>query len=177
MIERKDIALTPRWAWVLFGDGYMAEIVSMLPGKDPLGNDIWKLRVIPTEELAKRYAIGLDVLEEDMTTHAEYPLEMIKPLSSDPAWTVYFCFLNFRGQEVEATRFLKGYVDEKKIQDMKSMIDLKESENAYLRERLTIAETNMQEYIKRFVQGPADMMNANAFAQMQQQMTNPVRNV
>jgi len=175
--ERKDISLTPKWAWIIWGDGYMAEIVSMLPGKNANGEDVWKLKIIPTEELAKRYNIGMDILSEDLTLNVEYPLEMIKPLSVDPAWTIYFCFLSFKGYEVEATKFLKGYHDQERIRDFKKIIDELEAENAYLKEKLSIAESNIQEYIEKFINGPATRMSAQFIAQQEQPVVNPIRGV
>lgn len=178
--ERTDIGLEPSWPNLIFGDLYIAKVVGIFYGKNINGEDVIKFILIPTKELAKRHNILLEQLDDNMRIKVEYPLDMVKQISSDPAFPGYFCFLNFKGEECEGTRMWKGFQEMQKIMEFRKIIESLKAENAYLKEKLSKANTNMTKYIKEEVMGPVSEMTApflNAQIQQNQQMqpTGPVR--
>lgn len=175
--EREDISLEAKWPYLVFGDLYIAQIVSMVPGVDESGNSIWKLTLIPSEELAKRHSITLDMLDQNLTLKVDYPYDMIQQLSADPGFPGYFCFLNFKGEECPGTKFWKGFLDAKRMAGYERKINLLQSEIAWKTEQLEIAKTNITQYIKEFIMNPSKELSADIIAQFQasQQAVGPVR--
>jgi hypothetical protein len=182
-IGEKFEPLSPDWPWIIFGDGYEAQVAGIMPSKDSHGKDVFKLTLVPTRELAKRYEIGMDLLDENLSLIREYPIDKIVLLNNDPAWTRYFCYLNFNGQPVPNTMTMASYQESEKIAGLRAMIDLIKSENAFLREMLEKAKTNVSQFIKEYVMAPASEMNIASIMQSQQNQTtnfqpaSPVRNV
>lgn len=181
MAERSDIKLGPGYPFIFFCDGYEAQIVEMLRGKDMTGKEVWKVTLVPTRELADRYNISVDMLDEDLKIRREFPIDMLKQLNPDPANERWFCLLTFDGQETEVSRMLGGYAEALKLQELRTIINLLRSENAYMKERVDVANTNIQRYIKDYIMGPASEMTAQMFSQQMNspmsgfQMTSPVR--
>jgi hypothetical protein len=175
--ERKDIVLETKLPWIVYGDGYMAQINNIVASTDDNGEETLKLTITPTPELAKRYNINIDMIDEHLYINVEYPKNMIKQINNDPAWTVYFCFLNFFGQPTSSTNFWNGMIDIERVNGLSKINHLLKAENAYLVEQLEKAKTNVSQYIKEFIQGPANEMNAQLLAQQMQGTQNPVRNI
>jgi len=158
--ERKDITLNPEWPWIIFGNGYYARIVSMMPCKNMEGEDVWKISILPGEELARRENITTDELDSNMTITMDYPISMVVELSHDPALRTYFCFLNFRGEECPETNLWQGKINADALEGLRTRMGMLKAANAALKERLWIAETNIQEYIKTYISEPASRLSA-----------------
>lgn len=173
--ERKDISLTPNFPWIVFGDGYFAQVIEIVASKNTEGDDVYKMRILPTQELIKKYNITTDMFDESLTVSVEYSQEYVKVLSRDPSNSVYFCFLNFNGMETDATSYWKGYLDAEKVLGLKRRIELLKAENAYYRERYERAVSNIRETIKTDIQGPASELSASILAQQMSQNQSPVR--
>lgn len=165
--EREDIKLGPEYPWLVLGDFFEAQIISMVPGKNTKGEDVWKFVLIPTKELAKRYKITMDMLDSDLTINREYPIDMIKVGNSDPAWTRYFCFLNFNGETCPEIMSWASFHDAKKIEGLRQLINLLKAENAYYREALEAAKTNTAKFIKEHIMAPASELNIAQIMQSQ----------
>lgn len=147
--DRKDIRESPQWGFLIFGDGYSAQVVGMVPDKNEAGIHTWKFTLRPTDTLAKRYKINEDILDEETKTiEREYPMAMIVPLNLDPINQRYFCYLNFDGEETAASREMQGFNIRRQLEEYQRDMRSKEGENAYLREKLELAETNIRKYIK-----------------------------
>lgn len=157
--ERTDITSELRFPLILFGDGYMGQILEMVPEKNQLNQDVWRIRLIPTNELAKKKKIGIEMLDDNRAFVREYPVEMIKAWSIDPAWTMYVCYLNVWGEETEATKYLKGKMDADMILALKQEISLLKARNAYLTEQNYKLKTNVRQYVQEDIMGIADLMN------------------
>lgn len=174
---RDDIKLSARWPFIFFGDGYMAQVISIVSGKDFKNNDVYKMKIIPDESLAKRYNILVSQLDANLSLAVEYPVEMIKQLNSDPVFTIYFNFLNFKGEECQGTKAMLGKIDADVIMNYRKMINNLRAENAYLSEQLNKAKTNVQRFIKEDIMGPAAEIGAQIALQNQpMQPVGPVRN-
>ena len=173
--ERKDIRLSPLYPFLIFGDGYIAQIVSITNTKNMKGVDVYQMTIIPTQELAKRYNIVLDQLDENYTIKLEYPVEMITQLSNDPAFTVYFNFLNYNALECIGTKTWLGKINADTIAMLKRIIAQKQAENAYLSEQLDKAKTNIQRYVKEEIVGIASEMSLSLTSQQPIQQTGPIR--
>lgn len=157
--ERTDITSELKFPFILFGDGYMAQLLEIVPGKNQENQDIWKIRLIPTNELAKKHRIGLEMLDESRSLVREFPMEMIKPWSLDPTWSIYVCYLNVWGEETVATKYIKGKLDADLILDLKKEISLLRARNAYLEEQNYKLKTNVRQYVQEDIMGIADLMN------------------
>jgi hypothetical protein len=174
MERRDDIKLEAKWPFILFGDGLLGQVVSMQHSRNVQGEDVWKMTILPSPELEKRYGISVqDEMNYDRTIDVEYPLEMVQQLSPDPAFPFYFCFLNYRGQDTDAVRYWDGKLQLDKIMSLKKLLRQKEAENAFLTERLKIAETNISEYYKKFIMGPATQLNTQLISQQMQTQQGP----
>ena len=163
--ERIDIKVAPynKWGKLIFVDGKEAWIYGMTPKKDSLGRDVYEMTLKPFPLTIKRDNIGFDEFFDKMNLliKMSYPVETIKLLNQDPSGAVWFCLLNFRGQEtISSSLFdIKDYVV--KIDKLKMEIQTKDSEIAYQKEQLRKQKTNTMGYIKE---------NAELFAPMIRQM-------
>jgi len=167
MFERTDINLTPVWPWIMYGDGYMAQVISIVPDKDVDGQEVYKIVIIPTKELAKKHNLTLENLDQrNLSIKFEYPRDMVIPLSNDPSFPVYFCFLNVMGEDCPSTESLTGKIETEKIIGLRKIIQLLKSENAYLTEKLEKASSNVREFIKDDIMGPAKELNQSIMNQM-----------
>lgn len=178
--ERGDILLEPQYPWIVFGDLLMAQIISMTPSKSVDGIDTWKMRIIPTKELAKIYNIPVESLDGNLAIGVEYPMNMIRHLSAHPAFSGYFSFLNYLGKECPETMTWNTKIEADKLNALHKIINLLKAENAYYREKLEIAVTNVQQYLKEFVTGPVEEISSKLFGGFQQQnnmAVSPVRNM
>lgn len=147
MYERQNIRETPRWGILVFADGYEAQIIGIMQIKIE-GIDYLEFTLRPYNPLVKRYNITLDDVDEDKALVRRYPLEYIVPLNPDPINTVYFSFLNFDGLPVPATEYLEGKKQADLINSFKKQIFILKAKIAMLTERVIIAETNQQKFIK-----------------------------
>lgn len=174
--ERRDITSELKYPWIIFGDGYMAQLIEIVPGKDMKNIDVFRLRLLPTGELVKKHKIGLEMMDENMTLQMEYPQEMIKPLSLDPAFSVYFCFVNFWGEPTSAVQFWKGKLDEDMLMKIKAENNRLRAENAYLTEKYEKAKTNIYKYVREDIMGIANEMQIQMLGPAQQpQLTTMTR--
>lgn len=175
--DREDIKLGAKYPFLIYGDGYIGQITSMVPGRDSNGDEIYRITLIPSPELAKRHGILLEYLDRNLTIKVQYPIEMISQLSNDPVFTVYFNFLNFKGGECPGTNIWLGKLNAETIISLKRIINSLRAENAYLREQYNKATTQVQKFIKEDLMGPATEIGMSIAAQnMQMQSTGPVRN-
>jgi len=178
--ERNDILLDPqggKWPHIMFGDGYMAQVSSIVQTKNIKGDDMYRLRLIPTEELAKRYNIPLNSLDSSLSLYMEYPMEAINILGNDPAFTVYFCFLNFNGGECPGTRYWKGYIELQQFLAVKRVLNATKAELIYYKEKAEKATTNALAFFKEYIIAPANELSNQFVQQLQQQNAGPVRNI
>lgn len=179
-IERSDILLEPqggKWPYIMFGDGYMAQVCSKVYTKNVRGEEIIRLRLIPTEELVKRYNIPLTALDTSLSIFMEYPSDSINQLSDDPAFGVYFCFLNFKGQDCPGTKFWKGNIEMRQVVLLKQLLSEAKAELSYYKEKAKKAETNQLAFFKEYIIAPANELSNQFLQQMQQQNVGPVRSV
>jgi len=177
--ERRDLPLAPEsgvWGWLWFGDGYDAMITSMLPGKNQEGMDIWKLTIVPTEQLARRYNITTDMLDENLAINIDLPYDSIKQLSHDPAQIRYFCFLNFKGQKCPETETWQGKINADIIESFRKKIEILNAKTAALTERLWKAEGMNMAWIRENLAQPQQQLNQSYIQPQPIQNVPPTRN-
>lgn len=151
--------------WLIYSDFYWAKVSAINQDRDINGKDVWKITIIPTDELAARYKIQSDMTNENMEIEVTYPIDMVEMVNNDPTLPCYFCYLNFNAQETEFVRKLKGFIEIKKIQGMRDMMNLLKAENAFWREQAEVAKTNVLQYIRDNIQGPASELSMQLQAQ------------
>lgn len=162
--ERTDIRSEVSWPLICFGDGYMGRVISQTYGKDSEGKDVTVLKIIPTDELIKKYNISVEELDSNKSIKRSYPSSMIQVLSHDPGWPVIFCYLNLDAQECEATQTFLGKMMSDKLDSLRQIISMLKAENAYLQENLEKALTNVNRYIKENIVAPANDMSVQVYA-------------
>lgn len=148
--ERKDISIERDYPWLVYGDGYMAKITDMVAVKNQNG-DSWKMKLIPIPHLIKAHNIGIEMVNPDQSIEVDYPIEMVKTLSSDPSFQVYFCYLNFWGQDTPATEFLKGKLNADRLLELQRENNRLRAENAYLTEKYEKSKTNALKFLREDV--------------------------
>lgn len=149
-MKRKDIRLGAEDDMLEFVDGYRAVIKgAVIVIKD--GVDWVKYYLLPTDELAKRYDITRDQLDENLCLEKEYPKDMIIILNEDdPARKTKFCFLNYEGHETPTSKKFRGIITERReIMELKKELDKVKAHNAFLSEQNFIAQTNVLKYVKQ----------------------------
>lgn len=172
--KREDIRKSPEWPWLMYGDGYMAKIAQMVYGKSATGLNVWKMKVMPIEELKRAHEIGVESTDDNGCISVEYPIEYMIPLNEDPAFKVYFCFLNFWGQTIPGTEILQGFKDKVKVEELMKQIRLLKAEIAYTRERYEKAKTDVRRYIREEISEPMEDLNFKQ-AESGPQIVSPVR--
>ena len=176
MRERKDIVLKPEWPIINFGDGTWGRVVEIKPDKNSDGVDVNIMKIIPGEMLIAIYDIPEDMLDEQRHVRVEIPACMISNVSISPAFPTYWCYLDIFGRACPGTQFLKGYIEAEKFMGMQKMMELKKSENAWLKEGYHKATTNNFKWMKE-ITSVTDMMsiNLNQNPQNQPQVVGPLR--
>lgn len=176
MPERKDIALTPQWPEIHFGDGTWGRIVEIRPSKNPEGVDVNIMKIIAGEMLIALYDIPEEMLDEQRHIKVEIPTVMMTNISISPAFPKWWCYLDVFGRSCPGTRFLKGFIESEKIIGYQKMMDLLKAENAWLKERVSKATTNIYKQMKEMT-SVTDMFNINIGPQQsnQPQVVGPVR--
>lgn len=149
MAEKRadEIRLYASWAFLIYADGYSAQILGIRPSKDKEGADVWNLTLNPTDELVKRYNLKPNS-EGNMIFNVEYPYENLIQLNPDQAWERWFCLDTYDGHDTPEIRKLKGLTQQKEITKLKQdILDLK-SRLEVSEEKRKKMETNLPKYIK-----------------------------
>lgn len=167
MFDRRDIKEEPKWGNLIFGDGYEAQVIGMVPGKEK-GEEYWEFVLRPYDSLAKRYRITLEMVDRDLALIRRYPQEYIISLNLDPIKTTYFCLLDFNGKATPATEMLLGKSQADTINFKNKQLFILNARIAYLTEKLKIAETNIHKYVKDNMEVFGDA-TGSLFKQMLQQ--------
>jgi len=147
--EPEKIRMVPRWGNLIYVDGYVSRIVSMKPGKNQKGDDIWDFVLEPSIELIKRYNITAKDLNDEGLYTQSLPYDLIIALNLDPTWTRYFYLRTYSGEETHISLILKGISQQKEIQELKSKLRLQKLKTEVANENLHLAETNIGKYVKR----------------------------
>lgn len=79
----------PRWPWLVFGDGHMAQLIKIQDGiKNEAGENMIQVEIRPTEELIDTYHIDdsdfVDNPTVGQTLIRQYPAYLHMVLSTDP---------------------------------------------------------------------------------------------
>lgn len=171
---REGIVKNAEWPWLVYGDGYMAKISQMVYSKNAEGLAIWKMKVMPIEELTRAHEIGLEMTDENGCVNVEYPVNYIIALNEDPAFKVYFCFLNFWSIPSASIEVLQGFKDKTKVEELLKQIRLLRAELAYTQERYEKAKVDVRRYIREEIAEPMDDLNIKP-QQNGPQIVSPVR--
>jgi len=141
--DSSQIFLEPRYPWIKFIDGYSAKVMSMRPIHEG-GKDMWLMTLMPTNELVKRYELKTN----EPYLNKIYPIEVIKQLSNDPAWTEYFSFYTWDGKKTPVSDMFTGFAYIHEITELKDKIESLKSQVAKLSYNLDLANTNIGKYIQ-----------------------------
>lgn len=158
--ERKDISQKPEWPIIQFGDGTWGRIVEFKPSKNKDGVDTMILTILPGDILLALHDIPEEMLDEQRHIKIEMPTCMMENVSRNPAFPVYWCFLDIFGKTCPGTQFLKGFIDRDKIIGYQKIIESKTAENAWLREHYYKAAGNNLKWMKE-ITSITDLFNIN----------------
>jgi len=148
--ESKEIVLYARLGFLVYADGYVAQVKGMKPGKDQQGNDVWDFALDPSDELVKRYDLKPN-RDGNMMFFASYPYDLVIPLNLDPTWTRYFYLRTYDGMETPAVQVLKGNSQQQVIMELKQRLRASQANEEVAREKLQLMEHNLPKYMKRNV--------------------------
>jgi len=115
----EEIKLSAKHGFLIYCDGYTAQIAGMKPANDQEGNDVWDFVLNPSDELIKRYKLKPNN-KGNMLYTAQLPYDMVVQLNPDPAWNRWLCLLNYNGEPVtHVTDVLKGSAQQEIIKNLK----------------------------------------------------------
>lgn len=176
MLERKDIAKSPEWPEIHFGDGTWARLWDTIPSQNSEGVEVTILKLIASEKLIARHNIPEDMIDEQRHIVSEIPSVMLVNLDPSPTSPKWLCYLDVFGRPCPATRYILGYIEAEKLIGLQKMLALKKAENAWLKESLYKATTNNMKWMKEQA-SVTDLFNINVqnVNPNQPQQVGPVR--
>lgn len=148
-MERKpeDIKLYAKLGFLIFADGYTAQIAGMKPSKDNDNKDVWEFILAPSDELIKRY--NLKPVQGQMIYRVQLSYELVIQLNADPAWTRYFYLGTWDGSTHPAVELLKGTIQQKEIEELKKQNRRLRMEKDVAVEEKQRMEINLPAHLKR----------------------------
>jgi len=134
MVDRRlnEIRTVAELPFLIYGNGYTAQIVRMKSGKDKNNHDVVDFILKPSDKMVSFYNIPA---QEDGTVivMAQYPYDMLLNMNSDPANNRWLYVPDYEGNiSPEMSKFLG-------ISLLEQIRKLKE-ENEMLRQKLEVSE-------------------------------------
>lgn len=147
----EEITTYAKDAFIKYGDGYAAQIVSMKPAKDNDNNDVWDITIRPSDELIKAYDIRSDREDGMVLITQQLPFEFVVHLNPDPSWNWWFCLTTYRGEITPAIKKLMKVDLLNEIKKLKREKEILMQEKEVAEETARLMESNLPSYLKRNV--------------------------
>jgi len=144
-----EITTYAKDAFIKYGDGYAAQIVSMKPAKDNDNNDVWDIVIRPSDELIKAYDIRSDREDGVVLVRQELPFEFVVHLNPDPSWNWWFYLKTYKGEITPAIRKLFKIELLEEIAELKKEKEILRQGKEVAEEIARLMEANLPTYIKR----------------------------
>ena len=143
---QEEILVTPEYAILEFGDGYIALIQGGVEGEDDDGKKIVNFWIKPSELLKKRYNIKDSMLNQNQIMQFRVNREDLIPLNLlDDANRKWLYIKNFNHEETEISKI--GWHLRRRLEAMGRRVVVLEGELIWLSEQLQLAKTNPAEFI------------------------------
>ncbi|MCD6176796.1 MAG: hypothetical protein J7K29_03050 [Candidatus Cloacimonetes bacterium] len=141
----------PRFPWLYFGDGTVAQLLNHKVDIDSDGTEIVVLRFKPTQALKQKYSIKPEELDMDGAITKKYPKEFfVAGDRTDPIWSAWFLECNYLGQETELSNrridlltMIRGY---------KKYIATLKAELAFMHDTLRKARSEIPEWARTYTE-------------------------
>jgi len=141
----ETILVTPEFAILEFGDGYLALSQGGIEGTDEEGRAIVDFIIKPSDLLRKRYDIREDMLDQNRNMPFRVFKKDLIPLNLyDDANRKWLYIKTFKHDETEVSKV--GWDLRKRLEEMEKRVLVLEGELIWLSEQLQLAKTNPQEF-------------------------------
>jgi len=145
-----DIRLFPEFGFLIYADGYTAQIIGMKPGKDQQDNDVWDIILLPSKELVKRYKLKPKSGTEDNFIYTQQlPYDFVIQLNADPSWTRWFYLRTYDGNTVPSVEMLSGSKNIRELSRLKSEINELRMKLDVANEKSRMIEMSIPKYLKK----------------------------
>ena len=158
--DLEDIKLIAKYGFLIFADGYTAQIISQKLGEDQHEKPTYDLVLEPTEELIKRYDIQPNKdPRKEMLLEIQIPCDMVIQLNPDPAWTRWFCLKTYDGVITPGVNMLNGTVQQKIIEKIRTELKRCKDELEVVKEERDLLKSNLPKYIEQNAKPFLDIMS------------------
>ncbi len=141
-----DILISPEYAILEFGDGYIALIQGAVEGKDEEGRGIINFMIKPSNLLRKRFDIKDNMLDQNRNMpFIAYKKDLIPLNQFDDANRKWLYIKTFNYDETEISKV--GWNLRERLAEEEKRIVILEGELIWLSEQLQLAKTNPAEFL------------------------------
>ncbi len=145
---KEDILVSPEYATLEFGDGYIALIQGGKEEATSEGEKVVDFTIKPSSSLRKRYDIKDNVLDRNMNMTFRVKKKDLVPLNLfDDANKKWLYIKNFNHDETEISNI--GWSLREQLTEAEKKVIILEGENIWLSEQLQLAKTNPSEFLKQ----------------------------
>ncbi len=148
MVDRpsETILVSPEYAILEFGDGYIAQIQGATEGTDEEGKKIVDFIIKPSSLLRKRYDIKDSMLDQNRNMPFRvYKKDLIPINQFDDANRKWLYIKTFNHDETEISNI--GWSLRERLAEEEKRVIVLEGELIWLSEQLQLAKTNPAEFV------------------------------
>jgi len=150
----EEINLIAKRGFLMYADGYMAQIISIKFGEDQDGKQTYDFILDPSEELIKRYNLKPNKNTKlGMFYSSQYPYYEVECLNVDPSWTRYLYIKTYDGKTTPAMDNLAGIKSKEVIKKLLNEIKILKESLEVTKEERDMLKSNMPAYLKKNI-GP-----------------------
>jgi len=153
----EDIALVAKHGFLIFGDGYTAQILQMTPGTDQKNQPTFNMVLRPSDEMIKAFNIKQNAPgviprnDGQILIRKEIPYAHVKQLNPDPAWNRWFYLGDYDGNFPQAIKELFNVELLKQIKDLKNKLETEKLRRAVAEEKMKLMEINLPRYFNKHI--------------------------
>ena len=143
---KEDILVSPEYATLEFGDGYIALIQGGKEEETNEGEKVVDFLIKPSQLLRKRYDIKDNMLDQNRNMPFKVKRKDLVPLNLfDDANKKWLYIKNFNHDETEISKI--GWSLREQLAEAEKRVVILEGENIWLSEQLQLAKTNPSEFL------------------------------
>lgn len=146
-----EITRTPKFGFIIYGDGYASMILESRPTQDQDGNDVIEFQLNPTDELVKDYNLKKIPPRDDYVYTVQLPYEHLIHLNPSPHFNRWLYLKTYNGNTTPQMRTKMPAHLLQEIKDLKEEIRRKDMELDVANENVELIKTNLPQYMKKNV--------------------------
>ncbi len=143
-----EIQTQARLGFLIYGNGYAAQIIRMKAGKDKNNHDTWDFILKPSDEMVSFYKIKAE-LDGTVIVRVQYPYDMIIQLNPDPAWTRWLYLADYDGNVSPEMKKLNGVEQIERIRKLKEELEVLNQKLEVSEETRKLLEQDIPKYIHK----------------------------